>query len=248
MNFVVLTNGNDFCSKLLRNFKSIQSFKNVKVLVEIPLSLDHFIYRNEKKSFYLKVKLVFRFLRHLKYLTIFFLKNIIFFRQFVFVREINHSQTLNFFNNNIIDVVFLAGMSILKKEIINSINIGVYNCHPALVPNVRGVDVIYHSVINLIPLIISIHKVDEGIDTGCLIKSIKVPKNLVNEKSYDVLNDKILNFASYEFSKFINYYLENKLEDKSTKQYKNLQILPYCKKIENKNYDLFFQNLKKLYK
>ena len=191
MHFVILTNGNEFCTKLLRNFRANQSFKNVKVLVEIPLSLDHFIYRNEKKSFCLKAKLVFRFFRHLKYLAIFFFKNINFFRQFVFIREINHSRTLNFFNKKKIDVVFLAGMSILKKEILNSVNIGVYNCHPALVPHVRGVDVIYHSVLNLIPLIISIHKVDEGIDTGNLIKSIKIPKNLINEKSYDVLNDKV---------------------------------------------------------
>ena len=247
MNFIILTNGNYFCTKLLKNFKNINLFKRVEIYIEFPLLLSSFRLKNEKNSLLLIIKLFYRFVNHIIFMIKFIIENKSYWRQFKFIRSVNNQKTIQFIKSQGIDVIFLAGMSILKKDILESAKIGIYNCHPAIIPNVRGLDVVYHSVINLIPPIISIHRVDKGIDTGNLIQAYKVPKKLIKKSnSFDEINENILNFAAFKFYEFINYYKINLKEKKVDLSIIDLPILPYCKKVENKDFKLFFKCLKKI--
>ena len=247
MNFIILTNGNYFCTKLLRNFKNLNHLKEVKIYIEFPLSLLSFRLKNEKKNLFLIIKLCYRLINRIVFLTKFIVENKSYWRQFKLIGSVNNKKTIQFIKSQEIDVIFLAGMSILKKDILASAKVGVYNCHPAIIPNVRGLDVVYHSVINLIPPIISIHRVDKGIDTGNLIQAYKVPNKLIKKtNSYVEINENILNFAAFKFHEFIIYYKINLKEKNVDLSIMDLPILPYCKKVENKDLELFFKCLKKI--
>ena len=246
MNIIILTNGNSFCTRILNESKHLKQFKKLKIYIEVPLKLNHFKLKNEKLNLILILKLIYRCFKHFKFLFFFIKDNRSYWRQFVFIRDIKNKKTIGYFKSQKIDVIFLAGMSILKKEIIDSAKIGVYNCHPAIIPNVRGLDVIYHSVINLIPPIISIHRVDKGIDTGNLIQAFKVPNKLINKiSSYNKVNNNILDFASHKFVEFINYFTINLKEEEVFFCTDNFPILPYCKQIVKKDLNLFFTCLNK---
>lgn len=249
MNFIILTNGNNFCTKLLKNFKNLNKLKDVKIYVEIPLSLSSYKLKDEKYNLLLIIKLYYRLISRIMFLIKFINENKSFWRQFQFIGSINNKKTSQFLKSQKIDVIFLAGMSILKKDILSSTKFGIYNCHPALIPNVRGLDVVYHSITNLIPPIISIHRVDEGIDTGKLIQAHKVHFELLEETtSYDEINESILNFAAFKFYDFIIFFISNFEEKHIDMPSMDLPILPYCKNVENKDYDLFFKCLKYIYK
>jgi len=61
------------------------------------------------------------------------------------------------------------GAPILKSDVFRIPKAGVLNAHPGLIPEVRGVSPIAWSIVYDIPLGISVHLIDKGIDTGPLI-------------------------------------------------------------------------------
>jgi len=64
---------------------------------------------------------------------------------------------------------------IIKKEIINIPALGVINIHPAFLPNYKGVSPIFWSLLNGEKYVgISVHYIDEGIDTGRIINRRKI--------------------------------------------------------------------------
>ena len=67
------------------------------------------------------------------------------------------------------DVIVLGTTRILKPSVISTPSIGVLNPHPGLVPDYRGVDVLYWALHNGDPLGVTIHFVDVGIDTGPIV-------------------------------------------------------------------------------
>ena len=59
---------------------------------------------------------------------------------------------------------------ILKPLIIDAFNTGVINYHPGLIPESRGLDALYWSVHNNIPLGITAHLIDKDIDAGKILE------------------------------------------------------------------------------
>ncbi len=75
------------------------------------------------------------------------------------------------------DYIFMMGGGILKDFIINTAKRGVLNAHPGILPLIRGVDAIKHSVLNNVPIGITAHFIDAGIDTGAIIERYWLPIN-----------------------------------------------------------------------
>lgn len=73
------------------------------------------------------------------------------------------------------DYIFMMGGGILKDYIINTANIGVLNAHPGILPYIRGVDAIKHSILKDIPIGVTGHFIDPGIDTGAMIERYWLP-------------------------------------------------------------------------
>jgi hypothetical protein len=64
------------------------------------------------------------------------------------------------------DLLVLAGTGIVSPDLLGIPRLGTVNVHLALLPWIRGNDVIAHSLLYGIPLGVTCHLVDPGIDTG----------------------------------------------------------------------------------
>jgi hypothetical protein len=241
MKFAFLTNGNNFFTQTLKYCTFYEKAADILILLEFPLSLSNYKRKGERISVFLFFKLVYRFIVKVSFIASFLIDNRKFFRSIKFINSVKSNRSIKWFIDENFDVIFLGGMSILDSSIIKSVNIGIYNCHPALIPNVRGVDVIYHSVINRIPLFVSIHKVDEGIDTGELIELHRVPTDVfLSSCEFNDLCVEVIEFAAKEFAKFIDSSIikghVSKMRIPSLK-YPNLV---YCRHVSDKDYQKFF--------
>jgi len=86
------------------------------------------------------------------------------------------------------DIIVLGGSRILRSNIINIPNIGILNAHPGLLPKYRGIDIIPCAIYHEDNIGVTIHFVDEGIDTGGIAarKVIDITKN----DNFDSLGEK----------------------------------------------------------
>ena len=81
------------------------------------------------------------------------------------------------------DVVFDLGFlawwpKILKAPLLNKAQLGFINTHPSLLPYGRGKFPAFWAIYEGTPYGVSLHMVDEGIDTGDLIATKKIPYDL----------------------------------------------------------------------
>ncbi len=75
------------------------------------------------------------------------------------------------------DILILGGTRIIKDYILAIPRIGTLNVHPGLLPKYQGVDVIPWAIYNNDEVGITVHFVDEGIDTGKIISQAKIVIN-----------------------------------------------------------------------
>jgi len=73
------------------------------------------------------------------------------------------------------DWILMMGGGLLNQAVIRTARHGVLNAHPGLLPYIRGVDVIRHAVLRGVPIGVTLHFIDEGIDTGRMIRRWLVP-------------------------------------------------------------------------
>lgn len=73
------------------------------------------------------------------------------------------------------DILILGGISIVGKEVLAIPKRGTLNVHPALIPWIRGSSGIENSIRFRVPVGISAHFVDPGIDTGDTIHRELIP-------------------------------------------------------------------------
>lgn len=69
-----------------------------------------------------------------------------------------------------IDLAIISGARILPSNIIDLFPKGVINFHPGLIPQARGLDAIWWSVLDDVPLGVTAHLIDEKVDFGRLLQ------------------------------------------------------------------------------
>jgi folate-dependent phosphoribosylglycinamide formyltransferase PurN len=67
------------------------------------------------------------------------------------------------------DVAIFTGGNILREPVLKAPRLGVLNAHLALLPEIRGMSSPEWSLLNGVPLGITIHFMDSGIDTGPIL-------------------------------------------------------------------------------
>src|ERR1700688_2302177 len=67
------------------------------------------------------------------------------------------------------DLAVFTGGNILRQEVLKAFRIGVLNSHLALLPEIRGMSSPEWSLLRRVPLGITIHLMDSGIDTGPIV-------------------------------------------------------------------------------
>jgi len=77
------------------------------------------------------------------------------------------------------DVIFLLWWShIISPEILAIPSIGFVNLHPSYLPHCRGKDPYFWSIVEGVPFGLTIHFVDDGIDTGDILFQKMIPVSL----------------------------------------------------------------------
>ncbi len=97
----------------------------------------------------------------------------------LYVDNINAPEVVAFLQQLDIDVIVASGISILKPHIINAVDCKILNLHPGLAPDYRGRYGAYWPVYYEEPELVgvTIHFIDEGIDTGPILMQGRVQYN-----------------------------------------------------------------------
>lgn len=153
------------------------------------------------------------------------------FKNHEIIRTANDDAIIDFVKDNNIDYIFtIAYGEILKKEIIDAPKKGVINFHSGLLPENQGADPIASVLMNNITETgISVHYIDEGIDTGDIILRKTIRRD--TQDSYDSLQLK-LGFAT---SKIIPELLDNLSNTKITALQQDSSKKKYYKKLDMDN-------------
>ena len=92
------------------------------------------------------------------------------------------------------DLIFLLWWpSIIPKEVVDIPRIGIVNMHPSILPYCRGRDPYFWSIVDGTPFGLTIHFIDESIDTGDIIFQEMIPVTL--EDTGETLYKKALELA-----------------------------------------------------
>jgi methionyl-tRNA formyltransferase len=86
------------------------------------------------------------------------------------------------------DLIIFTGGNILRKQLLEVPRLGVLNVHLGLLPEVRGMSSPEWSLLKNIPLGITIHSMDAGIDTGPILQRYELPDPARSESLTDLRN------------------------------------------------------------
>lgn len=140
------------------------------------------------------------------------------------------------------DLIILGGSRIIKSNIIKIPKMGIINAHPGILPYYRGVDVIPWAILNGDEIGVTIHMIDEGVDTGPIMeiekiaidiyddlksleaKAEKLAGILISKKVEEIVNGKPITFIDNPKTKGKQYYkMSNPDKKKSKKKLKAIQ-------------------------
>jgi folate-dependent phosphoribosylglycinamide formyltransferase PurN len=86
------------------------------------------------------------------------------------------------------DLIIFTGGNILRKQLLEVPRLGVLNVHLGLLPEVRGMSTPEWSLLSHVPIGITIHYVDAGIDTGPILQRFEYPDAARCESLNDLRN------------------------------------------------------------
>jgi folate-dependent phosphoribosylglycinamide formyltransferase PurN len=89
------------------------------------------------------------------------------------------------------DLIVFAGGNILRKPLLAVPRLGVLNLHLGLLPEVRGMSSPEWSLLNHVPVGVTLHYVDAGIDTGPVLQRCEFPGAARCESLSDLRNQLI---------------------------------------------------------
>jgi len=93
---------------------------------------------------------------------------------FIKVNNLNNNTTLNFLKKQKPDLILSIGSTIIRKPFLDIPSIGVLNVHMGVLPEYRGLGVtewpLIESRVNEVGLGVTLHLIDEEVDTGPIIK------------------------------------------------------------------------------
>ncbi len=120
--------------------------------------------------------------------------------------DANSEEFINFLHSIEIDIVILAWWpTIIKKDAIAAVKQGWINLHPSLLPFNRGKHGYYWSIIDGTPFGVTIHFINEGIDSGKILfqKRIEVEMTCTGQQLYDLSAEEVVNLFKENYLKII---------------------------------------------
>ena len=118
-----------------------------------------------------------------------------------------NGDTFHYLDKEKPDLVFLLWWPyIVKKEMLDLASIGFINLHPSYLPYCRGKDPYYWSIVENVPFGLTIHFLDEGIDTGDILfqKEIKIEEHDTQQSLYIKATDLAPQFLADKFDDIVS--------------------------------------------
>ena len=81
----------------------------------------------------------------------------------------NSEETLEILQERKPEMGIISGARILKDHIIGEFTKGIINFHPGLIPESRGLDALFWSIHNMLPLAVTSHVIDKKVDAGKIL-------------------------------------------------------------------------------
>ena len=124
--------------------------------------------------------------------------------------NLNSPKIINLLGKNDFDFVIYSGGGILRKKFIDIAKLGVLNAHSGYLPNFRGMNAIEWSVLSDFTPHTTIHFIDAGIDTGCILYTEPIPfsPDLYLYRGNAVVHNVNL---LMKVLKNIDFYIQNKI-------------------------------------
>jgi methionyl-tRNA formyltransferase len=92
------------------------------------------------------------------------------------------------------DLIIFTGGNILRKQLLELPRLGVLNVHLGLLPEVRGMSSPEWSLLTRVPVGITIHYMDTGIDTGAVLQRYEFP-DVAHCESLGDLRNRLIAFG-----------------------------------------------------
>jgi methionyl-tRNA formyltransferase len=133
-------------------------------------------------------------------------------------RKVNANDTsfINIIKKNSIDIMFLAWWpTIITKEAIQAAKIGWVNMHPSFLPYNRGKHPYYWSIIDGSPFGVTLHFIDEHIDTGRILFQERIPIDITDtgESLYKKARKKIVKLFKKHYGNIVTLNYQIKQQD-----------------------------------
>ena len=131
-----------------------------------------------------------------------------------------------------LDFYLILGAGILSKKCVS--NKKIINCHPGVIPSVRGLDSFKFSILNKIRLGVTLHFIDENVDQGEVFSTIETP-------IYQSDNLESLARRHYENEIYVLANFEKYLKNNSFIKHK-FQKLPATMRMKKDDEKIVIQN------
>jgi methionyl-tRNA formyltransferase len=105
------------------------------------------------------------------------------------------------------DVTAYTGGGIIKKDVIKACNNKILNAHAGRMPEIRGMNALEWSILLNVPCGITIHFIDQGIDTGEILDWQQLKMN--SDDNLNTLRQKIVILGCKALSKNISKLVAN---------------------------------------
>jgi methionyl-tRNA formyltransferase len=92
------------------------------------------------------------------------------------------------------DLIVFTGGNILRRQLLDVPRLGVLNIHLGLLPEIRGMSSPEWSLLNHVPVGITIHYMDAGIDTGPILQRNELP-DVNRSKTLSDLRHRLIAFG-----------------------------------------------------
>ncbi len=109
-------------------------------------------------------------------------------------RDQNGPDTISTLHQWLPDLIVFTGGSILRQQVLEIPRLGVLNVHLGLLPEVRGMSSPEWSLLKNIPVGITIHYMDQGIDTGPVLQRFEL-SGMNRYQSLKDLRDRLIAFG-----------------------------------------------------
>ena len=92
------------------------------------------------------------------------------------VQDLNSQQSATAIYEHEVDLIVFTGGGLIRRELLDSVRIGILNCHWGILPEYRGMDTTIWAEWEQQPTGLSLHLMDRGVDTGPIISTHPVER------------------------------------------------------------------------